>query len=106
MDTLSSVVADAFDLLRMDLYRHLDEAEYLVCKNAGWSEEDVEAIGKLIPDLVAVIRELVVEHASQADGECRTCGSTWPCPVVTTIHTLVKDPERQFAVLIRRAEDS
>ncbi len=28
-----------------------------------------------------------------------------PCPVVTRIHTLVKDPEREFVALVRRARD-
>jgi len=56
----------------------------------------------LIPDLVAVIRGLLLEHGVQASGDCRTCTSVWPCPVVTTIHGLVKDPERQFVSLVLR----
>ncbi|HKR50330.1 MAG TPA: hypothetical protein VJT72_12260 [Pseudonocardiaceae bacterium] len=38
-------------------------------------------------------------------GNCRTCPSPWPCPVVTTIHALIKDPDREFAAILRRAND-
>ena len=50
-----------------------------------------------------VIRGLVMEHQAQPSGDCRICPSTWPCPVVTSIHALVKDPEREFVALARRA---
>ena len=59
----------------------------------------------LIPDLVVVIRGLLVEHAVQPSGECRICSSAWPCPVVTTIHAFVKDPQHQFVALVLRARD-
>lgn len=42
-------------------------------------------------------REVMAES-----GGCRTCPSAWPCPVVTTIHGLVKDPQRQFVALVTR----
>ena len=102
MDTISPALADAFSLLRDDLYRHLDEAECLgQCSSC--SEADEDAAHKLIGDLVVVIRGLLVEHQEQAGGRCRVCPSTWPCPVVRTIHGLVKDPRRQFAALLRWA---
>ena len=58
MDTISPVVADAFSLLRMDLYGHLDEAEFLAEKGGEWSDQDRATARKLIPDLVIVIRGL------------------------------------------------
>jgi len=106
MGTISPVVADAFRLLLMDLHGHLDEAEFLAEKNGEWSDQDSDTARKLIPDLVIVIRGLLVEHRAQAGGHCRICTSVaWPCAVVTTIHGLVKDPHRQFVSLLRRAND-
>lgn len=103
MDPISPALADAFGLLRTDLYWHLDEAESLASQAADWSDEDIDTARKLIPDLVIVIRGLVMEHQAQPSGDCRICPSTWPCPVVTSIHALVKDPEREFVALARRA---
>jgi hypothetical protein len=103
MDTISPAVTDAFRLLRIDLYAHLDEAEFLATKFDEWSEQDVDTARELIPDLVVVIRGLIGEHESDRHGECRICASAWPCPVVTKIHALVKDPDSQFVALLRRA---
>jgi hypothetical protein len=57
---------------------------------------------KLIPDLVVVIRGMLIEHEPQPSGGCRVCSAAWPCPVVTRIHALVKDPGREFVALLRR----
>ncbi|MGH3480386.1 MAG: hypothetical protein ACRDRY_04700 [Pseudonocardiaceae bacterium] len=105
MDTVSPVLADAFHLLLRDLYAHLCEAEYLTSKTDGWSDEDIDSVRRLIPDLLVTIRGLLIEHEATSSGNCRTCPSAWPCPVVTTIHALVKDPDREFAAILRRADD-
>jgi hypothetical protein len=105
MHTISPVVADAFRLLHTDLYGHLDMAEFLATKQDSWHGADVEAARKLIPDLVVVIRGLLIEHEAQPNGQCRLCSSAWPCPVVTTIHALVKDADREFVAILRRAND-
>lgn len=52
MDTISPVVVDAFRLPHTDLYGHLDMAEFLASKAAGWHDGDIEAARNLIPDLV------------------------------------------------------
>ncbi|MGH3832193.1 MAG: hypothetical protein ACRDRS_17390 [Pseudonocardiaceae bacterium] len=105
MSALSPVVADAADLLHMDLYHHLDEAEFLARKCRHWTEEDAHTARKLIPDLVVVIRGLLFHHQVRRDGDtCQTCGSAWPCPVVTLIHSLIKDPGRGFIALVDRAD--
>ncbi len=106
MDTLSPAVADAFRLLQSDLYHHLDEAEFLASQCGEWSEQDAEMARELIPDLVVVIRGVLGEHGPQPDGDCRPCTSRWPCPVVTTIHALLKDPEYHFTLLVRRATEA
>lgn len=103
MDTISPVLADAFRLLHSDLYGHLDEAEFLALKCCEWSQQDVDTARTLIPDLVVVIRGILFEHEAQPSGDCRICSSAWPCPVVTRIHALVKDPNREFVALVRRA---
>ena len=103
MDPISPVLADAFGLLRTDLYEHLSEAESVADKASEWSWEDIDVVRKLIPDLVVVIRGLLIEHQMTPSGECRVCTSAWPCPVVTTIHALVKDPSREYVAIVRRA---
>jgi len=105
MSTLSPIVADAFSLLRMNLNQHLDEAELLACKGYEWTEEDRDTARRLIPDLVLVIRGLLLDHQARPDDTCRTCTSAWPCPVVTVIHGLLKDPQRQFVALVLRANE-
>lgn len=106
MDTLASAVADAYGLLHMDLYRHLDEAEFVALKCHEWTEGDIDTARTLIPNLVIVIRGLLLDHEVQPDGECRTCATAWPCPVVALIHGLIKDPESQFVALVRRVHDA
>lgn len=103
MDTLSPILTDTFHLLRTDLYVHLDEAEFLATKVDEWSGQDVDVARELIPDLVVVVRGLLAEHQVVTGGDCRTCRSAWPCPVVTTIHALVKDPDRAFVAIVHRA---
>lgn len=105
MDTISPVHADAFRLLLMDLYTHLCEAEDLVSKADGWSDEDLASVRRLIPDLLIAIRGLLVAHEVTSSGNCRTCPSPWPCPVVRTLHALVKDPDREFVAILRRANE-
>jgi hypothetical protein len=84
---------------------HLHEAEYLAEQDDEWSAADGETVRKLIGDLVLVIRGFLVEHRARSGGDCRICTSAWPCPVVTTIHAVVKDPQRQFVALVLRARD-
>ncbi len=106
MDTLAPAVADAFNLLQMNLYRHLDEAEFVALKCQKWTEEDIDTARTLIPDLVIVIRGLLFDHQVRPGGECRICTSAWPCPVVTLAHGLIKDPHRQFVALVRKVHEA
>jgi hypothetical protein len=106
MDSLPASVADAYALLRTDLYRHLDDAEFLAAKHEAWSERDTDAARALIPDLLQVIRGLLAEHGPDRAGVCRVCAVNWPCPVVSTIRDLLKDPDRQFVALLVRPSDS
>jgi hypothetical protein len=105
MSTLSAAQADAFALLREDICAHLDAADVLAIQDDDWSAEDMAHARKLIGDLVLGIRGLMIEHELQSGGECRPFKSAWPCPVLTTIHGFVKDPEGQFVALAKRAWD-
>ena len=105
MSTPSPALAEAGHLLHDDLYVHLHEASYLAEQDDEWSAADSETARKLISDLVLVLRGLLVEHRARSGGDCRICTSAWPCPVVTTIHAVVKDPQRQFVALVLRARD-
>ncbi len=75
MDPISPAVADAYDLLQTDLYGHLDEAESLASTCEEWTDQDADTARKLIPDLVLVIRGLLLEHQVQPSGGCRICAS-------------------------------
>ncbi|MGQ0778361.1 MAG: hypothetical protein ACT4NY_28795 [Pseudonocardiales bacterium] len=103
MGTLSPLFADAFRLLRDDLYGHLDDAEFLTTKCDEWSDQDIDTAGELIVALVTVVRGLLIEHEPQTSGECRICRSVFPCQVVTAIHGLLKDPEQEYIEMVRRA---
>jgi hypothetical protein len=100
LSTPSPALADAGHLLHDDLYGHLHEAEYLADQENEWSTDDMGTARKLIRDLVLVLRGLLIEHRPRSSGACRLCTSAWPCPVVTTIHATVKDPQRQFVALV------
>ncbi|MGH3800986.1 MAG: hypothetical protein ACRDTD_12760 [Pseudonocardiaceae bacterium] len=56
----------------MKLYRHLDAAEFLALACQEWTEDDVNTARKLIPDLVVVIRGLLLGHQMRPGGDCRT----------------------------------
>jgi hypothetical protein len=99
-----SIQADAVELIRVDLYGYLDQAEFLGVKYEEWSEQDTESARTLIANLVTVIRCLVAMHGEPADPEtprCVPCDTEWPCPALSTIHRLVKDPDTEFVRLVR-----
>ncbi|MGH3721604.1 MAG: hypothetical protein ACRDRI_22710 [Pseudonocardiaceae bacterium] len=106
MSTPTPLLADALDLLGYDLLVHLDEADNLADQRARWSEEDITTARELIGDLVLVIRGLLTEHELQPSGDCTVCAVEWPCPVVISIHAVLKDPERQFVTLVRRSQEN
>ena len=106
MDPIAPAVSDAYDLLQTDLRGHLDEAESLATTCQEWTDQDADTARELIPDLVLVIRGLLLEHQLRPNGGCRICSAPWPCPVVTSIHALLKAPEHQFVALANRAHNA
>ncbi|MGH3772798.1 MAG: hypothetical protein ACRDRW_15640 [Pseudonocardiaceae bacterium] len=105
MSTPIPLLADALDLLGYDLLAHLDEADNVADQRGRWSDEDMTTARELIGDLVLIIRRLLTEHQLQPSGDCTGCAATWPCPVVVSIHAVVKDPERQFVALVLRSHE-
>jgi len=104
MEKLSAATAEAFLLLRKDLYEYLDGGEALALKYDEWCDEDVKQARALIPDLVTVIRGILVLHEETSSGTCAGCGGpSWPCTTVQTIHRLIKDPENCFTTLLNYA---
>lgn len=103
MSAPAAAIADAFQLLQMDLYHHLDEAEFLAVKCEGWTEDDADTARKLIPDLTTVIRGLLFDHQVRPGELCQVCASSWPCPVISAIHGVLKDPDRQYVALVEQA---
>lgn len=106
MDSQSPVVADAFQLLRQDLYEHLDEAEFLAMKYDPWVDADIRSARAVIPDLVTVIRVVLALHDTGTHAVCDTCNEEWPCRAFQQIHRLVKDPDAEYGKLLTRAHES
>jgi hypothetical protein len=100
MPAISPAHARAFWLLRDEIYTQLDEAEYLAMSFHEYGIDDPEAIGKLVCDLVTVIRVVVGRHAEDAEGRCGFCDASWPCPSVDSIHQSMRDPESEFVKLV------
>jgi hypothetical protein len=100
---LPPVVADAFELLRVDLLRHLEPVEFLAECGEPWTEAEEETARELLPSLALIIRCVVMTHQVDEAGGCRECpsGRAWPCAVVANIHQSVKDPTGVYSRLIR-----
>jgi hypothetical protein len=103
MDAITPALADAFRLLRQDIYGYLDEAEFLSTKLAEWTPEDARSARRLVPDLVTIVRGILLDHKETAVGTCATCATRWPCSTVHTIHGLVTNPDHEFMKIARRA---
>ncbi|WP_158888839.1 hypothetical protein [Amycolatopsis anabasis] len=83
-----------------DLYAHLDDAEFLAMKTRSWNDDDIATARKVIPDLVVVVRSVLLQHEETWFETCRFCQQPWPCPTVRSIHRVIKDPEREFVRLV------
>ena len=102
MDPVSPALAEAYHLLQQDLYRHLEEAEYLA--EDDWYEEQADLGRMLLLELAAGVRSLLAAHQAGGTGECRTCAKAWPCQVTGAIHRLVRDPDNHFAQLLNKTD--
>jgi hypothetical protein len=103
MDAIAPALADAFSLLRQDICGYLDEAEFLSTKLTEWTDEDAESARRLVPDLVTIVRGILLDHKETAVATCARCNTRWPCSTVNTIHGLVKNPDHEFLKIAQRA---
>ncbi|KAA2256531.1 hypothetical protein F0L68_26205 [Solihabitans fulvus] len=104
---MSPALANAFRLLRFDLYGYLDEIEFLVNDLDDADSPELRLIGELVPGLVTTIRGMLARHVPNKEGFCPVCSiipggrqfrrESWPCREVQTIHDLLKDPDGVFA---------
>jgi hypothetical protein len=105
METIPPALAEAYSLLRADIYRFLDETEFLA-QFEYWDEKELELVRRTIPDLTTIIRGLVVEHeSSDTTGKCDMCNVTYPCQVTQSIRALIKDPQRVFWRILDHVRD-
>lgn len=102
MDSQSPAVADAFQLLRNDLYEHLDAVEFLAMKYGTWTDADEKSARAVIPDLVTVIRVVLALHDTGTHEVCDNCNEEWPCQAFQQIHRVVKDPDAEYSRLLAR----
>lgn len=84
-------------MVQQDLYRHMEEVEYLA--EDEWSDAQVELVRELISELTMIVRHVLGAHRADRAGRCPSCENVWPCQVVVTVHSLVKDPDHHFVRL-------
>lgn len=97
--------ADAAAMLHNDLLEHLEEGEALALHYETWNREQQLAAREVIPQLVTIIRAILAGHSAPDAADCVACGQPWPCAELSTIHRMVKDPEKEFYKLLRRARE-
>ncbi len=103
MSEIPRAQVDANRLLHIDLYDYLDEAEGLASKYMTWGADDIDHARSMIPELVLIVRGMVVKHESDDGGQCAACAVPWPCDIVGTVHRLVTDPLSSFTAILRDA---
>lgn len=73
---------------------YLDIVELLTNED-DTDDDTVLAVARTeVPRLIAALRGTLGDHKADTDGLCRGCGSTWPCAVIDSAHTYLKDPDR------------
>lgn len=106
MTQASPLLSAAFKLLRQDIYEHLDSVEYVAQDPDIWFKNPDDVLD-VIPELIYALRAIMRIHSETPTGACGGCEHAWPCPVIGTIHEVVKEPKHQFVKiveLVRQAE--
>lgn len=103
---ISDALARAYHLLDQDMLGYLDTVELLT--NEHESDDDtVLAVARTeVPRLIAALRGTVSNHKADVFGLCLGCApiwidgrytrTPWPCTVIDSAHTYLKDPDRVF----------
>lgn len=96
MPTLTPLHTEAFGLIRYEILKHLDAADFLVTKDDAFeSKEDHKSIGDLVDDLIRVIKDVLDLHRDDDDPEVYLS-------ILETIYRIMIDPKRMFAKLQER----
>ncbi|GAA4546040.1 hypothetical protein [Amycolatopsis samaneae] len=99
MKPISQSHQRALWLLRNEIYQQLDEVEFLAMRSALWTEDEQLTAGRVLGDLVTVLRTFVARHAEDEQGQCRVCEKPWPCGNIDAIHESMRDPGAEFLKL-------
>ncbi|MFI9009696.1 hypothetical protein ACIGNX_20940 [Actinosynnema sp. NPDC053489] len=93
---ISAALARAHHLLTQDMLGYLDTVE-LLTNDQDTDEDTVLAVARAeVPRLIAALRGTISTHRADTSGLCPACRTTWPCAVVDSAHTYLKDPDRIF----------
>ncbi|MFE9750883.1 hypothetical protein ACFYOT_38755 [Saccharothrix saharensis] len=94
---ISAALARAHHLLNQDMLGYLDTVELLTNEH-DTDDETVLAVARTeVPRLVAALRATVATHKADASGQCPACRTTWPCAVIDSAHTYLKDPDSIYS---------
>ncbi|WP_461121934.1 hypothetical protein [Saccharothrix stipae] len=91
---ISDALARAHHLLNQDMLGYLDTVELLTTEH-DTDDDTVLAVARTeVPRLIAALRGTLTTHKADAAGRCPGCHTTWPCAVIESAHTYLKDPDR------------
>lgn len=104
---ISDALSRAHHLLNQDMLGYLDTVE-LLTNDHDTDDDTVLAVARTeVPRLIAALRGTLGNHMADVFGLCLGCAPTWadgrftrtpwPCAVVDSAHTYLKDPDRVFA---------
>lgn len=96
MDTIPSVLSDAYRLAHEKLFEYVENAEDYGDDHDHWSAEQIDTACDLLGELGMILRRAVAPHRADNRGNCTTCATPWPCPVIRVVHELVTDPDTQI----------
>jgi hypothetical protein len=96
MTSATPLLTEALELIRYEILKHLDAADFLVSRNDSLeSDEDLSAVVDLVDDLVRVIKEVLDLHRESGDSEAYLS-------TLETVYRMMKDPKRMFGKLQER----
>ena len=101
MNKRMTMMAEVYFMVQDNLYRHIEAVDFLAQKKWDGKELTEKLAREILEDSYLVLRELIAEHqAVEQNGLCRACDTRWPCPVLVSVHTKLKEPERRFGKLL------
>ncbi|TQM83562.1 hypothetical protein FHX81_5988 [Saccharothrix saharensis] len=94
---ISAALARAHHLLNQEMLGYLDTVELLTNEH-DTDDETVLAVARAeVPRLVAALRATVATHKADPSGDCPACHTTWPCAVIDSAHSYLKDPDSIYS---------